>query len=365
MKKFCLIFAFTASVCAADYDLIKGIDLTGVVGGPTYSQLNQLVDNGIINTNNKGLIFVTAGNTNPTATPFGRSGMTNFLWLNRNTDPPSLYAYSATYGWTNVSTVGSVGTAQLNDGAVTGIKIANQTITDTNIFNGTITQTKLSPASYNSGFLIDGAIASNKIANAGIQSSNIAPLAITAALIATNTITSNQVALGGLSWTNMQGAMPSNWLGADAVNGSKVLDRSLSNADIVTNSITSNEVAIAGISATNLATNVLSLVSRAWFQGKLVDSTDTFTTHSAQGCSIARSAESQITITFSPVFLDTNYAAIITSDGQSDQLSGVSYKIITKNTSTLVLNFIASANGGPFSANTLTNFVSGVFFGAQ
>jgi len=328
MKKFCLIFAFTASVCAADYDLIKGIDLTGVVGGPTYSQLNQLVDNGIINTNNKGLIFVTAGNTNPTATPFGRSGMTNFLWLNRNTDPPSLYAYSATYGWTNVSTVGSVGTAQLNDGAVTGIKIANQTITDTNIFNGTITQAKLAPASYTSAFLQDGAIASNKIANAGIQSSNIAPLAITAALIATNTITSNQVALGGLSWTNMQGAMPSNWLGADAVNGSKVLDRSLSNADIVTNSITSNEVAIAGINVTNLDTNVWAMLPVAW--AKVNGSNGTALATFKLTC--ARISKGQYQFTFNPASVVNSSNYVVSASylkGLSDSPGGITVSNVT------------------------------------
>ena len=337
MKKLLTLLTTLPLVCgASDYDLIKGIDLTGIVGGPTYSQLNQLVDNGIINTNNKGIIFVTAGNTNPTATPFGRAGLTNYLWLDRTTDPPYLKSFSyANYvvsgganGWVNVAQA----TIAIN--SIDHTMLQTAAVWTTNILDASITQAKIPANSWNQGFLLDGAISSNKIANAGIQASNIAPLAITAALIATNTITSNQVALGGLSWTNMQGYMPSNWLGPDAVNGTKVLDRSLGNTDLITNSITSNELASAGIARYNLETNVSSGIAYSWIKFSGTNGTVLGSWTAGSVATVASNGIGDFTVTIGRTMADTNYAISLSYVNQQTTITTNTVCIVSNQTTT-------------------------------
>ncbi len=246
MKKLFLIPLLVFSAVGADYDLRKGVDLTSVTGGPTYSQLNQLVDAGLIATN-KGLIFITQGNTNPTATPFGRTDMTNFVWRDTSNTPPVLRVWNAAAStWDTASLApGSVTTSIINDGAVTTAKLAANAVETAKIGDNQVITAKIPDGAITTAKILDANVTSNKLGNRTIVATNIALAAITSAEIATNQIGSN-------------------WITADAINGTKILDRSIGNTDILTNSISSNEIAHSTITLSNLVTSIRTNQIFAW-----------------------------------------------------------------------------------------------------
>lgn len=319
MKKLLIIPLLVFSVTAADYDLRKGLDLTGIVGGPTPTQLNQLVDAGLIATN-KGLIFITPGNTNPTATPFGRSDMTNFVWRDTSNAPPVLRVWNAAAGtWDTASLApGSVTTSILNDGAVTTPKLAASAVETAKIGDRQVTTAKIAIDGVWTTNILDAQVVSNKIGNRTIVATNIASGVITATELATNIIGSNYITLYSVTASNLQPyTITSNVLANNSVDGTKVVERSLGNTDIALGVLTSNEIAGASITLTNLETRLQSGFAFAWvrFNGAGTIS------GSNNVASVTRNSVGFYTLTFITNPTTTNY--IINGNCQSVSGAGL------------------------------------------
>lgn len=217
-----IIVACGINLHGAEQELQKGVDFTGLTGF-TPATLNQLVDNAVPGTN-RGFVLIK-GTTPDTAT-YPR--FTNYLWLDISALPYTLKSYQ-TGSWV-AATVGAdaITTAMLQNGSVTGVKIASTTITTTNVANNAITDIKIQ----------DGAITALKYANASITTGAISNNTISTALILDNAITTAKI----------QDA---------AVTGAKIASGAISNSHLAANSVFNTNLAVNAVANTNLQTGAV------------------------------------------------------------------------------------------------------------
>lgn len=315
MKKFlslCVSLLAFNTFAATEYDLKKGVDLTGT-NFVTYSLLNQLVDLGTVATN-KGMVIRKA--TRPDVTNNPR--YTNFLWLDLSGGVPgSLRQYvccgDADTNWVT-ATLGSsvVGTANIIDYNVTESKMATNSVNQyalqgnipgSKLADNSIPVSKLAASSVSQGNFVSGAIRSIDITNKTIQASNIADAAIIRDLIATDVIDTTRLTNSAVTTVKI----------ADTnVTTGKLLDGAVTAAKIATSTITTNQLA-GSLNASLMHTNTSYGLVRAW---ALVNAAGTL----VKGFNIA-SANRRDTGDYEVVFggaytpADTNYIVQLTSLG--------------------------------------------------
>ena len=170
---------------AAEYDLIKGIDMTGSTS-VTATKLNQLVDNGTA-AGGKGMLIYASSTPDIANNP----RYSRFIWLNTNYDPPIPFAYKTNGAyWTNITAISSIAA-----GSVVEASIAANAVTTTKIADNAVTDAKITA----------GAITSTKYAAGSISNASIANLTIIGGNIATNTITvTNLSQNGGIAYQTMR-----------------------------------------------------------------------------------------------------------------------------------------------------------------
>lgn len=308
-----LATALIANAATNEFDMVKGIDLTGQTA-ITASQLNQLVDNARTATN-KGMIFAypyTPDTTNNTR-------YTNFIWLDTSFQPPRLKV------WTQMSN-------RWDELSVTNVTIGSGVITSANIANGTITSEDIADGTISSVDLSTGIITSNYLAGDAVRTANIADDQVTAAKVADGAIdSSDKIAAGILIRTDFAndavgGNVVSNYgidslkiatnavhdfnLTNGAVTFSKLADNSVSNNAIINNSITTNKF------DTNIL-NVLPITYVNWNNSILQSKNISVVSNYANGTIITW---------FTTPYATSNYCAIVSqrdnlaaSEGQSIQ----------------------------------------------
>jgi len=182
---------------AADYDLNKGIDMTGSTS-VTAAKLNQLVDNATVAAN-KGMLIYTNGAPSVVANPrFSR-----FIWMNSSFDPPRPFTYKTNGAyWTNVTAispieVGSVVTASIADAAVTSAKLATNSVTDVKILAGAITSAKYAAGSISNTHIAGLTIRGTNLATGTILATNLSQIGG----VAFQTLRINAAA-SGVEWQN-------------------------------------------------------------------------------------------------------------------------------------------------------------------
>lgn len=190
--------------CAVEYDLKKGIDLTGT-NRISSAALNQLVDNGITATN-RGMIIVSSTTPDSASNP----RFTNaFLWLDISAGRPGTLKQYANGAWV-ASTLGvaSITSAMLQEASVIAGKIAangvnttnlsDNSVTDTKINAGAVTSNKLATASVTSDKIVDGTIATVDIGTNTISTALLQDSSVTASKIPDGSIVSNKLASGAV-----------------------------------------------------------------------------------------------------------------------------------------------------------------------
>lgn len=260
-----LLLSCLSCFAASEFDLRKGIDITGLTN-ITASQLNQLVDAGLISATNKGGILRRSGLGGgywPDVTSNPR--YTNFLWSDTYTVPATLKTYVPTgdayTNWIPIGagatiTPGSITSAQLAANAVQTTNIANNAVTGAKINAGAIDNTHLQNGSVSNANIADLTIQSGKIANGGILSTNIAAGQLLPIHFTTASVNSNALATPGVATTNLfDNSVVSNKVAANAIGNVHLTGQAVRDTNIVSGTITSNQIASATIDYSNISTN--------------------------------------------------------------------------------------------------------------
>lgn len=214
-------------IAATEYDLNKGVDLTGA-SSVTATKLNQLVDNGTVATN-KGMIIYSS--TTPDTTNNAR--YTRFIWLNSSYTPPVPYVWNSSLGlWTNITAVSSIA-----DGSVTAGKLGANAVYTTNIANAQVDNTKMVAGTVNSNILGANSVYNFHLTGSSIYSSNIVNGQLLNANYGAASITGDKIAPGSIGTSLLTNGF------------------ALQGTNIAAGTITSSNIAGSTIVATNLATN--------------------------------------------------------------------------------------------------------------
>ena len=241
MKKLFLLPLLALSLNAAEADFRKGIDFTGLTEA-TGAQHNQLVDNATVAAK-RGLVIVQTATPDTTTYP----RFTNYLWLDINYTPPILKSWS--WGVTNWVTAtipaNSIGTANIQDGAVTNPKLATNSVNTSQLYDNSVTSDKIVALSITSGKLnnnsvdstniIDGTIVHNDIATGGVWTTNILDGSVTGIKIGNGAVGTTNIAGGGVTITN---------LATNSVGTAQILVNAIVTTNILNQAVTTNKLSV-------------------------------------------------------------------------------------------------------------------------
>jgi hypothetical protein len=119
---------------------------------------------------------------------------------------------------TTIFTKTQVGTADIQDGAITAAKIADGTVVAAEIANGAVTGPKLGQTAINANNIVDGAVTGDKIGLTAINANNIVDGAVTGNKLGQTAINANNI---------VDGAVTGPKLGLTSINANNIVDGSV------------------------------------------------------------------------------------------------------------------------------------------
>ena len=143
---------------------------------------------------------------------------------------------------------GLIDTLKLANDAVTNAKIATNAVTGDVIASGAITETKISSGAITTPKIAAGAVTASEIAAGSITSSQIAADTIAAGNIATGAITADEIASNAITSAKITaGAIIGDKIAANAITGAKIAAGEITGDKITANTITGGLIAASGI----------------------------------------------------------------------------------------------------------------------
>lgn len=324
-----LLILVSNKVFAGSQDFIAGIDFTGR-SNVTQSALNQLVNSGTVATN-KGLVIWTNGSPNVTTDP----KLVRFIWMDTSVNPPALKTYNTNSGvWVSSSiSADSITTAMLQNSAVTTIKIAN----------GAVDSSKLADDSVTSAKIVDGTIIAADLAPNSIINSKISPGVVSATSLGTNVIFNYHL--------NEHIIYPSNLavgvtftgliLAANSIYNSNLNAGIIFGSNIANATITSTNIASGTITTNLLATNVYTLLPRAF---AVIDSAGNMLRGIGFSASV-KTSTGDYTVTFSESPGYTNYCVMAMAGDFAGSHSDLGVNVSTNTTTKLSVNVWVRGTG--------------------
>lgn len=132
----------------------------------------------------------------------------------------------------------SVGTAQIEDGAVTGTKYANNSIPTAAYANDSVTQAKMAPASVGTPELIDGSVTGPKYAANSIPATAIADASIPGSKLTDGSVSGAKIS---------DGSITSAKYGFQSIDGSKIIPAEITSSLLADESVVTQKVLDAAI----------------------------------------------------------------------------------------------------------------------
>ena len=167
---------------------------------------------------------------------------------------------------------GLIDTLKLANDAVTNAKIATNAVTSDVIASGAITETKISSGAITTPKIAAGAVTASEIAAGSITSSQIAADTIAAGNIATGAITADEIASNAITSAKITaGAILGDKIAANAITGAKIAAGEITGDKITANTITGGLIAASGI-ITNSAQITDGVVTNAKIENAAITS---------------------------------------------------------------------------------------------
>ena len=149
---------------------------------------------------------------------------------------------------------GSIDTEHVADSHVTTAKLANNAVTTVKITNSAVDSTKLANASVVTDRIADSAVATAKIADSAVTAVKLANDAITIDKIADGAVGTSQLADNSVTLAKMADvSVGTAELVDDAVTDAKIADNAVKTANIVDSNVTTAKLNNASVSTTKLA----------------------------------------------------------------------------------------------------------------
>lgn len=228
--------AVALTFAATEYDLQKGVDLTGR-SSVTASSLNQLVDNAVVGTNKGMIIYQSTAPDTTNNTRYSR-----FLWLDSSTTPASLKVYDGSV-WTN---------SAVTAGSITATSLADDAVTEAKILDGAVTALKINTGAVGSSQLGSGAVLLDRMGADSVDASKIVNGSITGADMLGRTINSTNIILATIAGEVIAG---------NTITSTNMAANSIYTTNIVDATITGTDVAGATLTYTNMATNAVAVTN--------------------------------------------------------------------------------------------------------
>lgn len=127
-----------------------------------------------------------------------------------------------------------IGTAGLQDAAVTLQKLADFAVSAAKLQNNAVTNSKIANGAVTGDKIADGSISGNKLANLTVTGTQIANGTITGSKIASSSITSTQLGPNSVGNSEIQN---------NSINSLKLASNSVGNSEIQNGSVTANKLA--------------------------------------------------------------------------------------------------------------------------
>jgi hypothetical protein len=147
--------------------------------------------------------------------------------------------------------------ASVNDGSITGDKIAQNTISGSNIADGAVGTAKIADGAITEGKIEDGAISTDKIADDAITSDKIEAGAVGTDQIADSAITENKIENGSISGVKIaDGAITEDKIEDGAITTDKIADSAITTDKIADGAITTDKIEDGAITADKLDSTI-------------------------------------------------------------------------------------------------------------
>jgi hypothetical protein len=173
--------------------------------------------------------------------------------------------------------VAAVIESKIADAAITQSKLAGAAVIESKIADAAITQSKIAGAAVTDSKIADAAITQSKIAGAAVTDSKIASGAVTEGKIADAAITQSKIAGGAVTDTKIAGgAVIASKIAGGAVTESKIADAAITQSKVADAAITQSKIAANAVGATQLQDGIPISMQGALLSGaELVDYAET------------------------------------------------------------------------------------------
>jgi len=348
IKLFPILTLFPISLLAATNEpaLRKGWDFTGQ-SRIAASQLNQLVDNSYPT---NGRSWVISTNLQPDHT--NNAYITNSIWVDYSTQPPTIKVWTASSNvWNQIIVTNvtpgdnTVSTAKIVNGAVTSDKIGAGAVTTAKISSGNITPDLIASDAVTRPKILNGSIDGTKLTNGAIDSANL----FSAGVITRTILADNSV--GATVISNFA-------IGADKLQSNSIFGYAISNGVVNSDKIgagalVNSNYAARSVSTNSVDTNIYHLLPKVWAvinpASQHVTNQHGFNLIS----SISTPAAGLTIVTFATAFPNTNYNVIVTAAGASPGSSKLAYDAAYVSNTTTTVTLLFNDNAG--SAVSPTN----------
>ena len=143
--------------------------------------------------------------------------------------------------------------ASVNDGSITGDKIAQNTISGSNIADGAVDTAQIADGAITEDKIEDGAVTTDKIADDAITSDKIEDGAVGTDQIADSAITTDKIADSAITSDKIEdGAITEDKIEDGAITTDKIADSAITEDKIADSAITSDKIADGAITADKL-----------------------------------------------------------------------------------------------------------------
>lgn len=152
----------------------------------------------------------------------------------------------------------AIDTAQIADDAITGAKIADDAVDTAQIDDGAVTRDKIVNNAINSSKLANSSVNTSELVNGAVETNKIDDDAVTNSKIAANAVGTSQLISGSVTTAKLSNNSVTNAkLGNNSVTNSKITNDAVTSSKIADDAVGSAQIADGAVNSARLASNAV------------------------------------------------------------------------------------------------------------